>query len=66
MIARYDWYQTDCSVTIVIYTRNTALRRSDVIIEFTPSTIESSSPQTLHIRILINDHTFHVQRGQVQ
>ena len=62
--ARYDWYQTDCSVTIIIYTRHVRLQRSDVIIELTASTIESSSPQSLHIRVLVNDHTFHVHRGR--
>ena len=56
--ARYDWYQTDCSVTIIIYTRHVRLRRSDVIIELTASTIESSSPQSLHVCVLVNDHTF--------
>ena len=61
---RYDWYQTDCSVTVVVYTRHNSLQRSDVIIELTPSTIESTSPQTLHVRILVNDHTYHVNRGQ--
>ena len=61
---RYDWYQTDCAVTINVYTRHSGLRHSDVIIELSPSTIESSSPQMLHICVLINDHTFHVQRGQ--
>ena len=64
-VTRYDWYQTDSSVTVIIYTRHTALRPPDVIIELTSPTIESSSSsKSFHVRVLVSSHTFHVQRGQ--
>ena len=60
---RYDWCQTNCSITIVIYTQQNNLQRADVIIELSPSTIDSTSPQTLHIRVQVSDRTYHIHRG---
>ena len=60
---RYDWYQTDCSVTVIIYSRHNGLQHSDVIIELSPSDVDSTPPQTLRVRVQVDDHTYHIHRG---
>jgi cytochrome-b5 reductase len=51
---RYDWFQSDSSVTINIYTRSAVVKCHENVL------VELDDGRRLHVRVLVGDHTFHV------
>jgi CS domain len=55
LCCRYDWFQTDASVTVAIYTRCEQVRRDSVIVEL-------DNQRLLNVAVIVDDNIFHVSQ----